>query len=262
MHIDVLLDPFGARWTELRDRASAAADAGFSGIWTWDHVYGGVHGTKDVLECWTVLTAVAVAVPGVVVGPLVLNVANRHPAMLATMAATLQQISGGRLLLGLGAGGGAGTPYVGEQAAIGRVVPPDPVRRAQVESCIAEVRRLWQTPGFLAPDPAPPFVIGGFGPKMAEVAGASATASTPAALHPRLREIVEIARTAYGRTGRDPDRFLVTVFTAFDEQRLEHDVEWRAQLEDLRVDRLILLLGSHQDRESIASAGRVARRLA
>src|SRR6516162_5422187 len=149
MQVDVLLDTFGTRWTDLRDTAVAAAEAGFAGIWMWDHLDGRVYSAPDVLECWTVLTAVSVAVPDVMVGPLVLNVANRHPGVLAVMAATLQDVSGGRLLLGLGAGGGTHTPYLREQEAIGRAVPADPTRRAQVETCVEEIRRLWRSPGFL-----------------------------------------------------------------------------------------------------------------
>src|SRR4029077_19040211 len=149
MQVDLLLDPFGARWSDVRDTARAAKDAGFAGIWTHDHLDGRVYDAPFVLECWTVLSALAVAVPGVMLGPLVLNVANRHPGLLAAMAATLQDVSGGRLLLGLGAGGGSDNRYRREQEAIGRTVDPDPVRRALVESCIQEVRRLWHTPGFL-----------------------------------------------------------------------------------------------------------------
>ena len=88
MQVDLLLDPFGARWAKVRDAASAAVDAGFAGIWTWDHLDGRVFGATHVLECWTMLTAIAVAVPDVMVGPLVLNVANRRPGVLAVMAAT------------------------------------------------------------------------------------------------------------------------------------------------------------------------------
>src|SRR6266849_4633031 len=126
MQVDVLLDPFGARWPDLREAASTAVDAGFSGIWTWDHLDGRVYNATHVLECWTVLTAIAVAV-------------------LAVMASTLQDVSGGRLLLGLGAGGGPDTPYLREQEAIGRTVAADPLRRAQVETCVEEVRHLWRS---------------------------------------------------------------------------------------------------------------------
>jgi alkanesulfonate monooxygenase SsuD/methylene tetrahydromethanopterin reductase-like flavin-dependent oxidoreductase (luciferase family) len=187
MKVDILLDPFGARWADVRDATSVAINAGFAGIWTLDHLDGRVYDAPSVLECWTVLSALAVAAPGVMLGPLVLNVANRHPGLLATMAATLQDVSGGRLLLGLGAGGGRDSRYRREQEAIGRRVDSDPVRRAQVESCVQEVRRLWHSPGFLEPDPEPPFVIGAFGPRMAELAGRLGDGLNARATHPRLQ---------------------------------------------------------------------------
>ena len=191
MHVDLLLDPFGARWTELRDAAHAAVDAGFRGIWTYDHLDGRVYDAAHVLECWTMLSALAAVVPSVVLGPMVLNVANRHPGVLAAMAATLQDVSEGRLLLGLGAGAHPGSPYAREQEAIGRPVFGAAERREQVEQCVAELHRIWHAPGFLHPDPEPPVVIAAFGPKMAEIAGRVGDGINARATHPRLRELVD-----------------------------------------------------------------------
>ena len=115
MQIDLLIDPFGATWQDVREGAIAAEGEGFDGVWLYDHLAGSVHGQQRVLECWTTLTAIAATVPRIAIGPMVLNVANRHPGTLAVMAATLQEVSGGRLLLGLGAGGGPHTPYAAEQ---------------------------------------------------------------------------------------------------------------------------------------------------
>src|SRR5262245_37496437 len=122
IEVDVLLDPFGTSWPELRDAAAVAVDAGFRGIWTYDHVDGRVYDAPHVLEGWTILSALAAVVPTVVLGPMVLNVANRHPAVLAAMAATLQHVSDGALLLGLGAGARPGSRYAREQQALGRPV--------------------------------------------------------------------------------------------------------------------------------------------
>jgi hypothetical protein len=130
--VDLLFDPFGGRWEDLRDAAVLAEGAGLDGLWLYDHLAGSVHGAEHVLECWTVLSAVTAAVPRLMVGSLVLNVANRDAGTLAVMAATLQEVSGGRLLLGVGAGGGVDTPYAAEQVALGREVPGDAVRRSTV----------------------------------------------------------------------------------------------------------------------------------
>src|SRR5215467_12217118 len=112
---------------------------------------------------WSVLTALAEVTSRVALGPLVLNVANRPPGVLANMAATLQAVSGGRLLLGIGAGGSRRTPYAAEQMAIGTSVERDEVRARRVVEAIEMMRRLWSGEhGFLKPDPAPPVIVGGF----------------------------------------------------------------------------------------------------
>src|SRR5579872_3500720 len=115
VQVDLLFDPFGTTWRDVHEGAVVAEGEGFDGVWLYDHLAGSVHGQQRVLECWTTLTAIAVAVPRIAVGSMVLNVANRDPGTLGVMAATLQEVSGGRLLLGVGAGGGRGTPYAAEQ---------------------------------------------------------------------------------------------------------------------------------------------------
>jgi alkanesulfonate monooxygenase SsuD/methylene tetrahydromethanopterin reductase-like flavin-dependent oxidoreductase (luciferase family) len=214
MQVDLLFDPFGARWADVRRGALAADAAGFDGVWLYDHLAGSAHGARDVLECWTTLTAIAALVPRISIGPLVLNVANRDPGVLAVMAATLQQVGEGRLLLGLGAGGGMDTPYAAEQQALGRRVGADPARRGAVERAITMLRATWSgevagVGGFLRPDPPPPIIIGAFGPKMAEIAGRLADGiNLPAG--PGLSRLIESARDASSRAGRSPDRFIVT----------------------------------------------------
>ncbi len=260
VRVDLLLDPFGARWPDLRDAARVAVDSGFSGIWTYDHIDGHVYGAPHVLECWTILSALAAEMPGAMLGPLVLNVANRHPGVLATMAATLQHVSDGRLLLGLGAGAARDTPYALEQEAIGLPVLDATARRAHVADSVAALRRLWRAPGFLRPDPEPPVVIAAFGPKMAELAGRVGDGINTRATLPGLPDVLDTARTAHGAAGGDPDRFLVTVFTALDESLLAAESPRRAELAALGVDRLILSVGPPFDHRRIATAGRLLPR--
>lgn len=226
MHVDLLFDPFGGRWEDLRAAAIEAEAAGFGGVWVYDHLAGSVHRAPHVLECWTTLTAIAATVPRIMVGSLVLNVANRLPGTLAVAAATLQQVSGGRLLLGVGAGGGRDLPYAAEQLALGREVPGDGRRRAMVEQTIDDLRQVWTgssggVDGFLVPDPTPPIIVGGFGPKMAELAGRLGDGiNTPAG--PNLEPLVDIARTAHAAAGGDPAGFIVTTsYSAGGRDRLE-----------------------------------------
>jgi alkanesulfonate monooxygenase SsuD/methylene tetrahydromethanopterin reductase-like flavin-dependent oxidoreductase (luciferase family) len=234
--VDLLFDPFGGRWEDLRDAALAAEAAGLDGIWLYDHLAGSVHGEPHVLECWTILSALAAAVPRLALGSLVLNVANRDPGTLAVMAATLQEVSGGRLLLGIGAGGGRGTPYASEQTALGRPVPGDGGRRRAVESAIGTLRQVWTgsaggAGGFLRPSPPVPVIVGGFGPKMAELAGRLGDGiNAPAG--PSLPRLLDIARSAFVASGRDPGQFVVTTSGSPTDARLEQ----------LGVDRVITMV--------------------
>jgi alkanesulfonate monooxygenase SsuD/methylene tetrahydromethanopterin reductase-like flavin-dependent oxidoreductase (luciferase family) len=236
VQIDLLFDPFGSTWPEVREGAIVAEGEGFDGVWMYDHLAGSVHRQNRVLECWTTLTAIAATVPRIAIGPMVLNVANRDPGTLAVMAATLQEVSDGRLLLGLGAGGGVETPYAAEQHALGRPVPHDAARRAAVEGAVATLRAVWSgsvggVGGFPRPDPPPPIVVGGFGPKMADLAGRTADGiNLPGG--PRLARLLEVAKGARAASGRDSSGFVVTVSSSLDALALR-------RLEELDVDRAI-----------------------
>jgi alkanesulfonate monooxygenase SsuD/methylene tetrahydromethanopterin reductase-like flavin-dependent oxidoreductase (luciferase family) len=258
MKTDLLLIPMSARWAELRAAAVAADEAGFDGLWTWDHLRDPDDGGgPGVPEAWTVLTALAEVTQRVMLGPLVLNVANRHPGVLANMAATLQTVSGGRLLLGLGAGGSRRTPYAAEQAAIGQTVEHDAVRAQRVVDAIALMRRLWAgEAGFLRPDPPPPIIVGGFGPRMAAIAGRHGDGWNTQAMHPQLAELVRIARHAHAATGRAAAGFAVTVFAGLEERWLRADSRARQMLARVGVDRLILLMAPPFDTAAIRQAGR------
>jgi alkanesulfonate monooxygenase SsuD/methylene tetrahydromethanopterin reductase-like flavin-dependent oxidoreductase (luciferase family) len=218
-------------------------------------VDGRVYGADHVLECWTVLTALAVETATVPLGPMVMNVANRPPGIMAAMAATLQHVSSGRLLLGLGAGAHPGTPYAREQQAIGLEVRTDAQRRGDVSHAVGELHRLWRTPQFLHPDPEPPVIIAAFGPKMAELAGRIGDGINTRAHHPHLADLLTTARHSYAASGRDPSQFLVTVFADFHETWLPSEAPARAELRALGVDRLVLALRPPFDRERIAAAG-------
>ena len=254
LHVDALLDTFGARWPDVRDAATAVVDAGFAGIWIYDHVDGRVYDATEVLECWTVLSALAAVVPDVVLGPLVVNVANRNPGVFATMAATLQDVAGGRLLVGIGAGARPGTPYAREQEALGLHVYRNAERRAHVRRYVDDVRRYWRAPGFLPPDPEPPLVIAALGPKMAELAGSVGDGINARATHPRLHDLLATAYAARSRADRESEPFLVTVFAEFHERWLTESAD-RVRLATLGVHRLILSLKPPFDRRRIAAAG-------
>jgi alkanesulfonate monooxygenase SsuD/methylene tetrahydromethanopterin reductase-like flavin-dependent oxidoreductase (luciferase family) len=247
VHVDLLFDPFEASWPDVRDGALAAEAAGFDAVWTYDHLAGSVHRASRVLECWTTLTAIAASVPRIGVGSMVLNVANRDPGTLAVMAATLQEVSGGRLLLGIGAGGGAGTPYAAEQRAFGRAVAGDRVRRRAVEDAVATMRAVWTgraggASGFLQPDPPPPVIVGAFGPRLGELAGRVADGINASASDPRLDQLLGVARDAHSAAGGDPEHFLVTASAGLRREWLDPGSGPRLRLTEIGVHRLVLFV--------------------
>lgn len=94
-----------ARWPALRDAVRAAEDAGFDSVWVDDHLLND-EGDPDEpkLEGWTTLAALAAITSRVRLGLLVGANTLRNPGLIAKMAVTLDEISGGRVVLGLGAG--------------------------------------------------------------------------------------------------------------------------------------------------------------
>jgi F420-dependent oxidoreductase-like protein len=92
-------------WSEILDSSRRAEASGYDGIWFADHFMpNGADNGGPCQECFTVLAGLAAAVPRVRLGTLVVGNTYRHPAVVAKMAATIDHLSGGRFVLGLGAG--------------------------------------------------------------------------------------------------------------------------------------------------------------
>lgn len=164
-------------WLESAKRLEAA---GYDGVWAWDHFMGHGDPTVPVVENWTILSMAAGATSRIHIAPFVINVMNRHPAVLARMASTLQIASGGRLILGIGIGG-----HPKEHAAYGIEFPDAPGRVARLEEAVAVLRAMW-TGGPVTrgspfyplheayarpiPTPPPPIILGGETPAGARLA--------------------------------------------------------------------------------------------
>jgi F420-dependent oxidoreductase-like protein len=205
-------------WEELLERARFAEDAGFDGVWVFDHfkpLYGDPKG--PCMEGWSLLAALAAATTRVRLGALVTGVTYRHPSVLAAQAATVDNISGGRLELGIGAAW-----FEQEHRELGIDFPPIRERAERLEEAV-QVIRLLMTEDDATFDgkhvslrgasyhprpvqkPHPPIWIGARGPRLTlPIVGRQADVwhnfGSPEDLK-RLAEIVdEHARSA----GRDP----------------------------------------------------------
>jgi alkanesulfonate monooxygenase SsuD/methylene tetrahydromethanopterin reductase-like flavin-dependent oxidoreductase (luciferase family) len=148
----------------------------FDTVWTPDHFYGFDRIDDSFLECWTTLTWLAATFPQLKVGGLVMCNNYRHPTLLAHMGKTLQAFSGGRLILGIGAGWRAD-----EYARHGLTFDPPATRIRQLGEAIRLIRAMWTQPRTTftgtyyqtqdlpcepKPDPIPPILIGGGGEKL------------------------------------------------------------------------------------------------
>jgi probable F420-dependent oxidoreductase len=92
-------------WPAIRDLARQAEAGGADSVWVYDHLVFRLDGpASGIHEAWTLLSAVATATERVELGTIVLATSFRNPALLAKMATTLDAISGGRLVLGVGCG--------------------------------------------------------------------------------------------------------------------------------------------------------------
>ncbi len=205
-----------------RDQALRLEAAGYAGVAAWDHFVSRGVRTDPVLEAWTTLAVVGGATTRLGLMTFVANVMNRHPAVLARMAATLQEATGGRLALGIGIGG-----HPAEHLAYGIPFPEAPERVARLEEAVAVLRALWTggpvtrpspfyplsgAHAFPVPDPPPPIIVGGESRPGAELAARIGDGwTTPAS---SLAERLPAYLDGLAAAGRDRDRQRVLV--AFD----------------------------------------------
>jgi alkanesulfonate monooxygenase SsuD/methylene tetrahydromethanopterin reductase-like flavin-dependent oxidoreductase (luciferase family) len=98
----------GSAWSEILDLATYAESVGWEGFWLPDHYMSESDdqssGDEPMLDCWTLLAAVAAAVPNIRLTSMVSPLTIHHPVVLAKRVVTVDQISNGRAVLGLGAG--------------------------------------------------------------------------------------------------------------------------------------------------------------
>jgi len=194
--------------------ALEAERLGFDFVSANDHPMGG----SPTHELWTLLAWVAARTSRIRVASRVLGVPYRNPAVVAKMAATLQGLSGGRLILGIG--GGSSDEGI---AAVGADVPTPRAKTDGVEDALRIIRGLWSEPGFtyegavhsvrnatIEPRPSEPIPIwtGTYGPRGLGLTGELADGWIPSLdLVPpeRFEELRERILDAASRAGRPPE---------------------------------------------------------
>ena len=214
-----LRDRSYATWPEMRALAREAESMGIDTLWAPDHLQRELGGERiGFWECWTIVTALAEATTRIGIGPYVACKGFRNPALLAKMAVTLDEVSGGRLVLGLGSG-------VPERDASWRSFGYDPRRPVAryAESVEVVARMLREAPVTFEGElvrtedaqvipwggrpSGPPIWVAGQGAKTAAVAarwGDAINVNLPLAGAAEMDRLTTIAREACDAVGRDP----------------------------------------------------------
>jgi F420-dependent oxidoreductase-like protein len=216
LHFGVTLPQIKRPWEDTRAAALEIEALGFDSVWFNDHLYGVPMPHLPILEAWTALTAVGAVTKKVELGTLVTPVGFRNPALLGKMAATLDAITGGRVIVGLGSGW-----FESEFTGYGMPFPPLKDRLEQLDETATVLKLLWSEsqPSFTGkhfrldstycePKPArrPPILIGGGGEKvLLRIAARHADVWNNLAVHQNdLGAKVEKLRAHCAAVARDP----------------------------------------------------------
>ncbi|MFN8531063.1 MAG: LLM class flavin-dependent oxidoreductase [Anaerolineae bacterium] len=210
-----------AEWLTDIDRDFAQFQPYFKSLWMTDHFFWE---DAPTYEAWTVLGYLAARFPNVNLGPMVLGQSYRNPALLAKMAATLQALSGGHFIMGIGAGW-----KEDEYHAYGWDYPRAGIRLEQLEDTLEIFKRMWTEPGKVTyhgkhyhienaycepkPDPVPTLIVGGGGDKTIGLAARFADWwNVSDAPYDRYADRVAQVQRACAAVGRDPATLRLTWF--------------------------------------------------
>lgn len=229
--INVGLAPYRAprpplTYEQAADLGRAVDELGFDSLWIADHlIYREPDGwTTGPLEAWTLLGALAATTQRVQVGPLVTPIPFRQPAVLAKMASTVDQISAGRLMLGLGTGideaefRAFGYPFEDRLNRFAEAVPL--IAHLLKGERVDHRGRFYElTAAEVYPKPVRaggiPILIGGKGPRMLRLAAQHADSWNGWGIRgpEELSGLLTRLRSACHEAGRDPDSLEITVGT-------------------------------------------------
>ena len=242
--VDVQFSPAHCDWAELREACLAAEEAGFGALWVYDHLAGAALGGRTMIECFTLLGALAEATSRIELGALVTNVWNRQIGTLVSAAASVAIVSGRQFHFGLGAGASPQSRFADEQRAVGaELADALEERHARVEAVLDLMEREW-SPGreaifetFPLPSPVPTSIVGVNSLRLSRISGRRADGVNVPWHHPRRTEFLEAASAEAATAGR---AFIRTVWTHFDEALLDPDHPQRVAMRAAAIDRLVL----------------------
>lgn len=252
LKMDLVVAPIEMSWQELVDLAKTGERIGCGAFRVWDHLTGSSENSKSrCMECWTVLSALAALTDSITLGPLVINPLHRDAVTLAVMAATLQEISDGRLEIGFGAGSGPGGVNAREQEVLGRTLQGPKERRQMLEDYITQIRKIWSgdIPHYNKLTSPPPLLIGGFGPKMATMAGKTGDGFVTSIAVPNHIELITLATRV---AGREDYPIIVTDELEDAGKHLADDRGWIKKLIAAGVSHLAITV-HHADQATVAA---------
>ncbi|MBX7430823.1 LLM class flavin-dependent oxidoreductase [Mycobacterium sp. Y57] len=223
--IGIYLPQLGFSFDDLLHRTRLCEEHGIDSLWLYDHLYGPGMPDYPSMEAWTLATALLSRTERIRVGHMVLCNQFRHPVTLAKMATTLDQISGGRLTLGIGSGSiedehrRAGLPwgtFAERSTLLGETLQI-------LHQAFTEERIDFAGNHFTVSDmpikpgpvqrPRPPIVVGGVGEKytLPLVARYADVWNVPTYALGEIEHKIGVLRTICGEIGRDPDDIVLSI---------------------------------------------------
>lgn len=222
LHFGVTLPQIKRSWDECKDAAVSFDGLGYDSAWVCDHVYGVPNPQLPILEAWSLIAAVAAVTDQIQLGTLVTPPHFRNPAMLAKQVATIDNIAGGRVIMGMGAGW-----FQPEFEAYGNPFPSLGQRMGALDEAVQIMKSMWSEEktsldgqhfqvkdALCEPKPPrrPPILIGGTGEKvlMGLVARHADIWNNMAVAQGQLAQKVEALRKRCDELDRDPDTVQVS----------------------------------------------------
>lgn len=222
VHFGVTIPQIKRTWDEAKSASIEFEAMGYDSLWVCDHLYGPQAPSIPILEAWSLVSAVAAITDRVEIGTLVTPAGMRNPAQLGKVIATIDNIAGGRIIPGLGAGWmpreftDFGVPFLSTGQRLG-----------QLRETVELLKRMWTEPSVTyegkyaqahnlvcEPKPVrtPPILIGGAGEKVTlKLAAEHAAIWNNMAVHQaRLPQKVEVLKQHCASVGRDPSSIVVS----------------------------------------------------